>query len=259
MVGSVLGVPFSGGSGGGGGSTVDPIARPAALSVVHAVGTSIPHTGSTWQDGFLWHNMTGAAVAVPSPAIEANMLAAGFLKDSVLNAEVVTSAGTLSGAAPAGARLGYDLTNKRFYYVDAVGDWVLHPSSVGRPRRVTGDTTVADGEHVIVDNTALATVTIAAGATDVQVSRATTSTANVDVVSADSHTIAGDTSGTLNEPYGPVLFVFDGTSDFTASVPGQAAVAGGGSGGVVQSVDPASGLTLAGGVLSLDISALPTA
>ena len=79
------------------------------------------------------------------------------------------------------------------------------------PRLVSANTNISQSEHVIVENTAAATVTIAAGVTYAQVSRSAASTAAVTITSADGHTINADTSATLNAP-GTVWLMLDETN-----------------------------------------------
>ena len=83
--------------------------------------------------------------------------------------------------------------------------------AVPAPRLVSASTNISQSEHVIVDNTAAATITIDAGVTYAQVSRSAASTAAVTITSADGHTINTDTDATLNAP-GTVWFMLDGTN-----------------------------------------------
>ena len=78
---AVVGV--STGSGGGGGSTTDTIARNAIAALVGRPGDTISDGEDTWIEGIgVWRNLTGLPLNIPDPASEANMLDAGFTRDT---------------------------------------------------------------------------------------------------------------------------------------------------------------------------------
>ena len=114
-------------TGGGGTSTnIDTGARSLISQILASPGITPdvePQDGLS-ADGKQWQNQTLAAIPVPNPASEANMLAAGFTDVTQGGgASGLNTNGPWTGAASADDKFGLDPATGARYYVDAVGDW----------------------------------------------------------------------------------------------------------------------------------------
>lgn len=94
------------------GSTVAPLSQGVLISTSDSGVVAVA-------------NPTGAAIAVPPNPTVADLLAAGLTVSS--NQEAVSNAGALTGAAPAGIKVGVDKTTGEIYYTDAAGNWQKSP------------------------------------------------------------------------------------------------------------------------------------
>ena len=228
------------GGGGGGLSSADMV--NAMKSVDLNSGNSIAAGATAFVDGVLWTNETGSAITIPATTTTAAMEGAG-LTTAITPPAPGVRLGVVSAlaTAPTTRKNGSARQPGDWWYLDTVDgankvgvyEWNGTANVFKRddtdtsspPRIATGNTTIANGEHVVMDNAAAATVTINSGVEHCEISRATTSVADVTVISADAPgtTVMGDpTGGVLNAAFGPTQFLKDAgnANNYIAVVPG---------------------------------------
>lgn len=125
-------------------SATDTVARTsasAALTTAQTIarppGATIAPGEYTFTGGYIYSNETAAPLTMPATTDKAAMLAAGFVEsDSASVDEVVLSTSDLSGTAPAGAKVGRNVTTGR----DGVG------SIIGGADHDDGQSPCPDGD-----------------------------------------------------------------------------------------------------------------
>jgi hypothetical protein len=114
---------FGGGSFGG--IESDPVATALIKQISKDPNTVLAPQETTYALNKLWVNGTAANITIPATINAANMASAGFTeyKGTITENEVTLSNADLSGAVPSGVKAGFNVTNGKEYYKDALGNW----------------------------------------------------------------------------------------------------------------------------------------
>lgn len=235
-----------------GGGTVDSPARSTASlalttaeEIARPTGTSVPAGESTFNAGRLWSNRTAAAIVIPATDSAANMVTAGFTEaPTVVVDEVVLSTTDLTGVAPAGAKIGRNLTNGREFDVSG-GSWraIARSAAPSVVDKVTGETADVERTNVVANGVTLTVPAVIAdswyaiaelNAAGTQIERSTTwierggawlvvpgsNVASVEAV----RTVTADATATITDD---LIFVDAAAAQVTITLPTVAAMVAG--------------------------------